>query len=103
MRQVPAQFDILGHTIDVVYRDDLLEDCECHGRFLASKNRIELQSGESFSFTLATFWHEVMHAIASHMGMKELNDDEEKIDKLGQGVAQVLKTKRGKADGAKVS
>lgn len=103
MRQIPASFDILGHTIEVRFRADLLDDCECHGRFVASKNLIELQSGESFSYTLATFWHEVMHAIATHMGMKELNDDEEKIDKLGQGVAQVLKTKRGKADGEKVS
>ena len=97
MRQIPQQFDILGHTITVKMRSDLSEDCECHGRFIASKNRIELQSGEAFSFTLATFWHEVMHAIATHMGMKEINDNEEQIDKLGQGVAQVLKTKRGKA------
>lgn len=97
MRQIPKEFDLLGHTIRVRFRADLLEDCECHGRFVASKNLIELQSGEAFSYTLATFWHEVMHAIATHMGMKELNDDEDKIDKLGQGVAQVLKTKRGKA------
>ncbi len=46
---------------------------------------------------MATFWHEVMHAIATHMGMKDVNDNEEWIDKLGQGVAQVLKTKKGKA------
>ena len=97
MRQIPEQFDIVGHTIKVRFRDDLLDDCECHGRFVASKNLIELQSGEAFSYTLATFWHEVMHAIAEHMGMKDLNNNEEQIDKLGQGVAQVLKTKRGKA------
>jgi hypothetical protein len=96
MRKIPSRFDIVGHTIDVRFRDDLLEDCECHGRFIASKNLIELQSGEAFSFTLATFWHECMHAIAEHMGMKDLNNDEEQIDKLGQGVAQILKTKRNK-------
>ena len=95
MRKIPKQFDLLGHTIKVRMRDDLLDDCECHGRFIASKNLIELQSGESFSYTLATFWHEVAHAIATHMGMKELNDDEEKIDKIGQGIAQVLRSKRG--------
>lgn len=96
MRTIPKQFDILGHTIEVKFRDDLLDDCECHGRFIATKNLIELQSGEAFSYTLATFWHEAMHAIATHMGMKELNDDEEKIDKLGQAVAQILRTKRNK-------
>ena len=96
MRVIPKYFEIVGHTIEVVMRDDLLDDCECHGRFIASKNRIELQTGQSRSFTLATFWHEVMHAIATHMGMKSLNEDEESIDKLGQGVLQVLKTKRSK-------
>lgn len=95
MRKIPATFDILSHTIEVVMRDDLQDDCECDGRFIASKNRIELQSGYSFSYTLATFWHEVAHAIATHMGMKDLNDDEEKIDKIGQGIAQVLRSKRG--------
>jgi hypothetical protein len=97
MRKIPATFDILSHTITVKMRDDLLDDCECHGRFIASKNLIELQSGQAFSFTLATFWHEVAHAIATHMGMKDINDNEEQIDKLGQGIAQVLKTKRGAA------
>lgn len=95
MRKIPKHFDILGHTIEVRMRDDLLDDAECHGRFIASKNLIELQRGEAFSYTLATFWHEVAHAIATHMGMKELNDDEEKIDKIGQGIAQVLRSKRG--------
>ena len=97
MRQIPKQFDILGHTIEVVMRDDLQDDAECDGRFVACKNRIELQTGHAFSYTLATFWHECMHAIASHMGMKDINDNEEQIDKLGQGVAQILKTKKGKA------
>ena len=97
MRQIPAQFDIVGHTVEVVFRDDLHDDCECDGRFIASKNRIELQSGLAFSYTLATFWHECMHAIATHMGMKDVNDNEEQIDKLGQGVAQILKTKKGNA------
>jgi hypothetical protein len=100
MRQIPKQFDILGHTVEVVFRDDLADDCECDGRFIASKNRIELQSGQAFSYTLATFWHEAMHAIATHMGMTDINDNEEQIDKLGQGVAQILKTKKGKATGA---
>lgn len=97
MRQIPSSFSIVGHDIEVVFRDDLQDDCECDGRFIASRNRIELQSGMAYSYTLATFWHECMHAIATHMGMKDLNNDEEQIDKLGQGVAQILKTKKGKA------
>lgn len=97
MRQIPKEFDILGHTIRVRFRDDLLDDAECHGRFIPSKNLIELQSGQAFSFTLATFWHECMHAICAHMGMKDIDSNEDHIDALGQGVAQILKTKRGKA------
>ena len=96
MRKIPKRFRLLAHEIEVVFRDDLDDDCECDGRFIATKNRIELQSGLPFSFTLAVFWHEVAHAIATHMGMKELNDNEEQIDKIGQGIAQVLLTKRGK-------
>lgn len=103
MRKIPARFDILGHTIEVVFRDDLADDCECDGRFVAHKNRIELQTGYAFSYTLAVFWHECAHAIATHMGMKDLNNDEEQIDKIGQGIAQILRTKRGDARGEKVS
>jgi hypothetical protein len=99
VRQIPSTFQIVGHTIDVVFRDDLQEDCECDGRWIAHRNRIELQTGYSFSYTLATFWHEVAHAIATHMGMKDLNNDEEMIDKIGQGIAQVLTTKKGNANG----
>lgn len=99
MRKIPERFEILGHTIEVVMRDDLADDCECDGRFIAHKNRIELQTGYSFSYTLATFWHECAHAIATHMGMKDLNNDEEMIDKIGQGIAQILRTKRGEANG----
>lgn len=92
---IPTSFNILSHKVDVKYRDDLNEDCECCGRFVPHKNLIELQIGYSDTYALVTFWHEVMHAIATHMGMKELNEDEEKIDKLAQGVVQVLLTKRG--------
>lgn len=97
MRQIPAKFKVLSHEIEVVFRDDLEDDCECTGRFVANKNRIELQTGMAYSVTLATFWHECAHAIATHMGMKDLNNDEEMIDKIGQGIAQILQTKRGKA------
>jgi len=96
VRVIPKYFDILGHTIEVSFRDDLVDDCECVGRFIASKNLIELQTGLASSYEMAVFWHECMHAIATHMGMRELNNDEEMIDKIGQGVAQILKTKRSK-------
>ena len=96
MRVIPKYFDVLGHTIEVVMRDDLMEVDDCDGRFVAARNQIELQSDMVPSVEMATFWHECMHVIATHMGMKDLNEDEEKIDKLGQGVAQILKTKRSK-------
>lgn len=97
MRQIPARFHIMGHEIDVRMRDDLQDDAECYGRFIMTKNLIEIQSGLPFSVTLATFWHEVVHAINAHMGMPEIDADETKVDKLGQGIAQVLRTKKGSA------
>jgi hypothetical protein len=97
MLTIPAQFDIVGHTVKVVYRDDLEDDCECVGKFVGSESRVELQSGLSAEYTQVVFWHEVMHAICEHMGMPALNKDEDSIDRLGQGVAQVLKSMKGKA------
>ena len=98
MRQIPSSFDIMGHTIEVRFRDDLSDDCECDGRFVAHKNLIELQTGYSFSYTLATFWHEAIHAINKHCGLDEIDKDETQVDRLGQGIAQVLRTKKGKAE-----
>ena len=97
MKQIPATFNIVGHTIEVRFRKDLRDVAECDGRFVAHHNLIELQTGMSNSYTLATFWHECAHAIATHMGMKELNNDEDQIDKIGQGVAQILTTASGRA------
>jgi hypothetical protein len=101
MRTIPKRFNLVGHEVRVVLKNDLWDTAECHGRWIAHKNLIELQkptkqNGMTFSFLLATFWHECGHAIATHMGMPDLNNDEEKIDLLGQGIAQILLTKRNK-------
>lgn len=99
MKVIPAQFELLGHTVEVIMRDDLDDECGCDGRWTAGKNLIEIQTGHTDSYTKATFWHEVVHAISEHMGMEELNKDEEKVDKIAQGICQVLKSKKGNADG----
>lgn len=99
MRAVPKSFDLLGHTITVVIREDLLSECDCYGRWTRAKQLIELQEVNSEvtqSFQLQTFWHEVAHAILDHIGEDKQSEDEKYVDLWGQCIHQVLKTKRGK-------
>ncbi len=101
MRTIPKTFQLLGHTIRVVVRDDLWEMAEAHGRWIKHKHLIELQrpnaqNGMTNSFLVQTFWHEVMHAILDNIGKENLSDDEQFVDQMGQIVHQVLKTKRNK-------
>lgn len=99
MRKIPKQFDLLGHTVRVVIRDDLWDTCEAHGRWIPHKHLIELQkpteqNGMTQSFLLQTFWHEAAHAILDNIGQGDLSNDERLVDLIGQCVHQVLKTKR---------
>ena len=99
MRVVPGKFQLMGHTIRVVMRDDLWDQCEAHGRWVKHKHLIELQTpteqnGMTQSFLVQTFWHEVCHAILDNIGKDDLSNDESFVDILGQCIHQVLSTKR---------
>ena len=100
MRVIPKHFDLLGHTIAVVIRDDLQEDAGCYGRWWQTKQMIELQSTKhgnvTPSFQMQTFWHEVTHAILDNIGSEDLSSDEKFVDLFGQCIHQILKTKRSK-------
>lgn len=99
MNKIPKTFQLMGHTIKVVVRDDLQEVAECWGRWSAHKHLIELQkpdkhNGMTKSFLVQTFWHEVAHAILDNVGQPELSSDEKLVDQIGQCVHQVLKTSK---------
>lgn len=81
------------------FRDDLAEVHDCVGRWYHSRHLIELQTPDehhSRSYIMQTFWHEVTHAMLDVMGYPALSADEELVDRIGQAIHQVLKTKRSK-------
>lgn len=97
MRKIPSQFSLMGHTIKVIVREDLVDDADCYGRWHMTRHTIELQAvSENFtkSAQLQTFWHEVVHAILDCSGHQDLSADEALVDRVGQGIHQVLRTKR---------
>lgn len=99
MTTIPKSFKLMGHTIRVVIRDDLLTDADCYGRWWKAKQLIELQSvgGDlTKSFQLQTFWHEVTHAILETIGEDKRSGDERYVDLWGQMIHQVLTTKSNK-------
>ena len=100
MRVIPKYFDLLGHTIEVVIRDDLVDEANCYGRWWKHRHLIELQSTRRHdvtpSFQMQTFWHEVTHAILDNIGSEDLSEDEKLVDLMGQCIHQVLRTKRSK-------
>ena len=100
MQKIPKQFQIFGNTIRVEIRENLYEEAECHGRWVPRKNLIEIQGptpthAVAQDFLLATFWHEVIHAIAECCNLNKLNNNEKHVELIGQAIAQVLKTKTG--------
>lgn len=91
----------MGHTIRVEQRADLWDMAEAHGRWIDHKQLIEIQeatkeNGMTKGFQLQTFWHEAAHAMLEHIGRKDLSEDEQFVDLLGQAIYQLLKTKRSK-------
>lgn len=98
MRQIPAAFKMLGHTVKVVLSDQLGDDT-C-GRCHPGKLLIEVEApedGTPVSLTAQVFLHEWVHMAMHKMGRYELYEDEEFVDQLAELMYQFLATKRGKA------
>lgn len=97
MRKIPSRFSLMGHEITVSRREDLVEDLEVYGRWFQSRNLIEVQADHpdfSKDVLMQTFWHEAVHAALDTLGYTELSCDEEFVDRLGQAIHQIIKTKR---------
>lgn len=99
MRKVPARFFLMGHRIDVEIVDDLIDEYDTYGRWLHDRQLIQIQSAEDGRITkslqLQTFWHEAMHALLDVLSEDELSENEKLVDQLGQGIHQILTTKKG--------
>lgn len=100
MKQIPATFKILGHTVNVVLRPDLADTHEALGLCHPDRLLIELQaSGPDTkpSVAMQTFLHEWVHMMFHMIGEPELYDNERVVDLAAQCLYQLLVTKRGRA------
>lgn len=98
MRQVPAQFKLMGHTVKVELRkemDDALGLCYPDKLLIAVQE--PRQETIPQSVALQTFLHEWVHMAFWNIGEHELYDNERVVDLMAQCLYQLLITKRGKA------
>lgn len=92
---LPKSFELGGHMVKVKIVKDLYSNADCYGRWTPSLNQIEVQAVNkevSASFQLQTFWHEVVHALLEVHCYEKLSKDENLVDRLGQGLHQVIRT-----------
>ena len=90
MKRLPKQFQLLGHTIEIVARKDLYDDCDCYGRWTMSDMRIEIDTGHAnASLQWHSLFHEITHAVLDLTGYSKLSKDETFVDSFGGAFAQV--------------
>jgi len=85
----------MGHTIKVKITTDLPENSD--GCWKTKKQEIHLLpvgEGITASNQEQTFWHEVMHVIFEVLSYDEHNEDEVLVDRIGQCLYQIDKTRK---------
>jgi len=104
--KIPKRFKIMGRTIEVVYRTDLLQDKDWTGAASFSEDKIELLPPSNiYKMSPAkieqTFCHELAHFILYHSGaainydLKSggyIHKNEEFVDLMGSVLQQILST-----------
>jgi len=89
--QIPNQFQLGGQVIKV----DVIAGTEHEkaGEWLPQENLIRLYpKGRNYDFMLATFYHELTHAILDVWCRPKASSNENMVDSLGQGLVQFHKT-----------
>lgn len=88
---LPKKFQLLGHTIKIVAREDLFDQCECYGRWTQQDMLIEIDTGHSGeSLQMHSLYHEIVHAILDLTGYGKQSKDETFVDSVGGALAQVV-------------
>ena len=92
---IPKSFQIMGHTIKVKITEDLPENADGCWKTRAQEIHI-LPVGRNMTASNQeeTFWHEVMHVIFEVLSYNEHYEDEALIDRIGQCLYQIDKTKK---------
>ena len=85
----------MGHTIAVKITSDVSEGND--GEWKPNKQEIRIlpvSKDITASNQEQTFWHEVMHVIFDTLSYAEHNEDEILVDRIGQCLHQIDKTKK---------
>ena len=95
MRKIPESYMIFGRTYKVSFSKNLVTHTGNVGKVTYSSGEVVIQdplTSRAEDETEQTFLHEVMHTILNATGESELNDDEDKVDKIASALHQVLIT-----------
>ncbi len=90
MANIPRTFQLGGRTWTV---ERGIRTKKWWGHTDSNICRIRLAHKQSPEMELHTFYHELGHAICFTLGWDELNDNEVKIDALGNMLAQFASTR----------
>jgi len=95
---IPKSFQIMGHTVKVSITENLDEGD--NGRYQPDLNEIRIRPvGPLFDASTQeqTFWHEATHCIFSVLSYDSHYKNERLVDRIGQCLYQIDKTRKGNA------
>lgn len=96
---LPTTFQILGHTVNVIFDSQRMDDKNALGYLEPDLNTITLtdvSGGKQMPMSSIehTYLHEVVHLILRHMGEDELYKNEKFVDLFAGLLHQVLSTSK---------
>lgn len=97
--KIPHSFQILGHTVSIVWDENRLDDLNAVGLAEVTLDKITLTK-KSDGKTLTsdtiehTYLHELVHTILKSMGENELYKNERFVDLFAGMLHQILKTSK---------
>ena len=95
---LPTTFKLGGRTWTVLLVKELRNKRgkSIHGQCDIDLAIIEIDEDLSGELLEHTFYHEVVHALCKTLGWAKLDDNESKVDALGNMLMQFMATKKGR-------
>lgn len=88
---IPKSFQCMAFNVSVLI-------CKLskrkHGDWDATTQTIRINEADSLEMQAQTFWHEATHAILDNLSYHELSQDEDFVDRMGQCLRQLEKSKK---------
>jgi len=98
--KIPKEFKLMGQTINVEYKNKLIQETDCIGQASYRENKIFLQKQvegitRKKEMIEQTFLHELLHFILDRMGENELRDNEKFINMFSGLLHQYIESNKG--------